>query len=687
LSSSKYRLGIDIGGTFTDLTLIEQCSGKVTGLKTPTIALNPEQGILNGLRLLEKEKGVRPEEIDYFVHGMTIGLNTLLQRKGSKIALFVTDGFRDILMIQRLRLPIPYDFHSRLPEPLIPRELVFGIQERIRSDGSVLNPLVESSIDEALEKAKSAGVTGIVLCFLNSYKNPMHEKLTAERIQKISPDIKVCASSQLWPEMQEYERAIIATINLYIQANVEEYFDHLKVALKKEGVTVEPFITQSNGGIMDLEDAAKAPVRTLFSGPAAGVIGAIRVAETAQIRDFLTFDMGGTSTDISFVEGGLPCFSQGIELGGFPVMLPTIDIASIGAGGGSIGWFDRGGLLKVGPESAGSDPGPACYGKSSRPALTDAFLLCGYLNPDRFAAGQISLDISRSEKAILQIAQRLSTDAETAADRMIQISIANMYSELSNVMEQRGFDPRDLSVLAFGGAGPVAANFIAEEIHAKNVLVPPRPGTLCAMGSLSANFVYDAVHSCRLLLPEVTPMRLLNEFELLKKEAKDWVERQKVSVLEGYEIQYSADARYKGQSYEIQIPILPSQLQEKDCSSISKVFHCQHQMQYGHDEPQEKVELTNLRARILAYTPKINEPSLETSLMPAQKVGTRTILCRGQSYQAAIYSRYDLKANQKIEGPAIVEQDDTTTLILPCWFGKIDQYGNLLISRNSKEED
>ena len=686
MSSSKYRLGIDIGGTFTDLTLIDQHSGKIASLKTPTVPKNPEQGIINGLKLLEKEQDVTTDEIDYFVHGMTIGLNTLLQRRGSKIALFVTDGFRDILTLQRLRLPIPYDFRSRLPEPLIPRELVFGIHERTCSDGSILNPLDEQSVDKAVEKAKNAGVTGIVICYLHSYKNAKHEKQTIEHIQQIAPGMNVCASSLLWPEMQEYERAIIAVINLYIQSNVEEYFDHLKASLLKEGVKVEPFITQSNGGIMNIKNAAKAPVRTLFSGPAAGVIGATRVAATSGINDFLTFDMGGTSTDISFVEGGRPCFSQGSEVGGFPVMLPTIDIASIGAGGGSIAWFDRGGLLKVGPESVGSDPGPACYGKSNLPALTDAFLLCGYLNPDRFAAGAISLDVSSSESAILPISQRLGTDTKAAADRMIQISLANMYAELSNVMEQRGYDPRDLSIVAFGGAGPVTANFVAEEIYAKNVLIPLRPGTLCAMGSLCANFVYDAVHSCQLILENTTPAQLLEKFTLLKQEAKNWVDQQKVSILEGYDIQYSADARYSGQSYEIQIPISPEQFEGKDCSAISLAFHHQHQVQYGHDESNAQVELINLRARILAYTPKINEVTLDSSTLPAQKIGTRAIICRGQSYQAAVYSRYDLKATQRIKGPAIVEQDDTTTLILPCWFGEIDEHGNILISRISKEE-
>jgi N-methylhydantoinase A len=362
MKNSNYRLGIDIGGTFTDLTLLDQENGRIVSLKTPTVPADPAQGIANGLALLG-EKGVMPSDIHYFVHGTTIGLNTLLQRRGAEIALFATEGFQDLLSLQRLRLPVPYDFRSRLPEPLIARKHVFPIHERMLHDGTVHQAIDTTQLDEAIDAAVAAKVGGIVVCLLHSYKNASNEEQVAERIRTRAPGLEVSISSKLWPQMREYERAVMTAVNMYIQLNVKRYFETLKERLATEGMPATPFITQSNGGIMDIGTAAEAPVRTLFSGPAAGVIGAVRVAESAGIGNVITFDVGGTSADISIIEGGKPTFVQTNHLAGFPIMLPSISIYSVGAGGGSFAWIDKGGLLKVGPESVGSNPGPACYGQ------------------------------------------------------------------------------------------------------------------------------------------------------------------------------------------------------------------------------------------------------------------------------------------------------------------------------------
>jgi len=649
-------------------------------LKTPTVPSDPAKGIVNGLELLAQQ-GIQPSDIGYFVHGTTIGLNTLLQRKGAAIALFVTEGFRDILAFQRLRLPVPYDFRSRLPEPLLPRELVFPITERMRFDGTVETSLDSNKLDQAIDSALAKRVQGIALCFLHSYKNPKHEKEAFQRIQQRAPGLTVCMSSELWPEIREYERTMMTIINLYIQPNIQDYFNSLKKRLHDQGMHTAPYITQSNGGIMDIESAAVAPIRTLFSGPAAGVIGAVRTSEIADIKDIITFDMGGTSTDISIVENGQPTFSQSSQLGGFPLMLPAIDVASIGAGGGSIGWIDCGGLLKVGPVSVGSDPGPACYGKSDKPALTDAFLVCGYLNPKRFAAGRVFLDAGHSEIALRPIAEYLQVDVRSAADRMIQIAISNMYAELSNVMEQRGVDPRNFTIVAFGGAGPVTANFVAEEIQAKNVLVPLRPGTLCALGSLTTDFVYDAVRSRQALLDDFSMEVLGDEFSQLASEAKKWLDDQHVAILKEFQLFYSIDARYKGQAFEIELPIDAEQLDKMNKDDLSDSFHDLHQRQYGHSDRHAKVETINFRVKLVAYTPKFQQIPLEKFEKAAQFIGSRSIICRGEVYSANIYDRSGLKAGHIIEGPAIVEQDDTTVLILPGWKGIVDLYGNLFISR------
>ena len=685
----KYRLGIDIGGTFTDFTLFNMTDRTSVGVKTPTVPAAPERGVGNGLAILKKEYGLDPADIDYFVHGMTIGLNTLLMRKGAKIALFVTEGFRDVLTMQRLRLPIPYDFHSRLPEPLVPRSLTFGIPGRLLADGSEYAPLDLDAVDAAADRAAEAGAEGIAICFLHSYENPAHEAAAARRVQERHPELKVCTSSELWPEIREYERTCIAVINLYIQKNVETYFSNLKALLEGEGLQVRPFITQSNGGIMNLESAAAAPIKTLFSGPAAGVIGAIREAGRSGEKNLLTFDMGGTSTDISVVIDGEPTFSQGSELAGFPIVIPTIDIESIGAGGGSIAWMDRGGLLKVGPESAGSDPGPACYGKSELPTMTDAFLLCGYLNADRFAAGRLHLDPARSEKAIGKLAEQFGKDVRTLADEIVQVSIANMYAELSNIMEQKGFDPRELSVVAYGGGGPVTANFVAEEIHAKNVFVPNRPGTLCAMGALSDDFLYVAVLPDHALVSTASAAELKKKYETLRAQAEAWLRDQNTRITDGgtKTVRYLADARYSGQSYEIQIPVTEEMLSGTDCTPIARAFNAQHEKQYGHSELTADVELVNLRARITACTPELPAAVLEAGAAgPAAPDETREIFLRGKAWQAGVFFRKNLRAGHIVPGPAIVEQDDTTVLILPDWHGVCDAQGNMTLVRDEKGE-
>lgn len=698
---SRYRLGIDIGGTFTDFTLVDAEEGSTTSLKVPTVPAHPERGIENGLRILRDEQGFDLAEAQYFVHGMTIGLNTLLQRRGSKIALLVTEGFRDMLTLQRLRLPVPYDLASRLPEPLVPRNLVFGIQERLDASGRELTPLDRASVEKAADQAILEGVEGVAICFLHSYRDPVHEIEAARVIAERYPQLKTCCSSELWPEMREYERACIATTNLYIQKNVEEYFSNLERILNNEGLVTRPFITQSNGGIQDLRSAAAAPVKTLFSGPAAGVIGAVEICAAAGRRNLLTFDMGGTSTDVSFVMDCKPTLSSASELAGIPVVMPAIDIQSIGAGGGSIAWIDAGGLLKVGPESAGSDPGPACYGKSMLPTLTDAFLVCGYLNPCHFAAGRMPLDEKRSRDAIAPLAAQLGKSTEETADAMVQIAAANMYAELSNIMEQKGFDPRDLDIVAFGGGGPVVANIVAEEINAHGIFVPQRPGTLCAQGALSADFAYDATSNVQLALNESAPDRIDNELANLESRARAWLAEQNATVLEGAKVavEFFADAHYDGQAYQLSIPVNRPALKTHGCAALVAAFNEKHARLYGHAEPRATVRIARLSARITAKPPELAgscvngrraegaaSPSGNSRDLPtAISQSTRTIRYNGVMQEAYVFDRDTLAPGDRVSGPAVIEQDDTTTLVLPNWFATCDENRNLIIAQSARE--
>ncbi|MGG0028162.1 hydantoinase/oxoprolinase family protein [Bacillus safensis subsp. osmophilus] len=684
MADVSYRLGIDIGGTFTDLSLINEATGELTELKTPTVTDDPAQGIINGLNLLKK-RGVDLSKIQYLVHGMTIGLNTLLQRKGADLALFVTEGFQDILSLQRLRLPIPYDFNSRLPEPLIPRKHIYPISERLIHDGTIKKPLHLQQLDDAAQHVMSKKLAGIVISFLHSYQNPVHELQAKAYINHHYPQLEVLTSSELWPQMREYERTVMSVVNLYIQPKVKQYLKTLKSRLKEEGVPISPYITQSNGGLMDAESAAASPVKTLFSGPAAGVIGAARIAASASEPNLITFDVGGTSADISIIQNGQPTMAQSNQLSGFPIILPSVAMYSIGAGGGSVAWIDQGGLLKAGPESVGSNPGPASYGKGEKAALTDAFLICGYLNQERFAGGHLQLQLSAAKKAFQPIADQLNKSVEEVADQLIQVAVANMYTELSNVMEQQGFDPRDFSLLAFGGAGPVVANFLAREIHAKNVVVPPSPGTLCALGALTADFIHDAVLSKKICLQDYSINQLKQDYEMLSRKATDWVSQQNIQHINQTSILLLADARYQGQAFEIELPLSIDWLkQEQDMHQLIEAFHKLHQRQYGHRDDQAKIEFTHLRVRVIGETPPLPfspvHESIGQSLKPYEY---RRIFIEEKEYEASVYNRDTLSVGSIVNGPAIIEQDDTTTLILPNWTGSIDLSGNLVISKEA----
>ncbi|APT51863.1 hydantoin utilization protein A [Bacillus safensis] len=684
MADVSYRLGIDIGGTFTDLSLINEATGELTELKTPTVTDDPAQGIINGLNLLKK-RGVDLSNIQYLVHGMTIGLNTLLQRKGADLALFVTEGFQDILSLQRLRLPIPYDFNSRLPEPLIPRKHVYPISERLIHDGTIKKPLHLQQLDDAVQHVISKKLAGIVISFLHSYQNPVHELQAKAYINHHYPQLEVLTSSELWPQMREYERTVMSVVNLYIQPKVKQYLQTLKSRLKEEGVPISPYITQSNGGLMDAESAATSPVKTLFSGPAAGVIGAARIAASASEPNLITFDVGGTSADISIIQNGQPTMAQSNQLSGFPIILPSVAMYSIGAGGGSVAWIDQGGLLKAGPESVGSNPGPASYGKGEKAALTDAFLICGYLNQERFAGGHLQLQLSAAKKAFQPIADQLNKTVEEAADQLIQVAVANMYTELSNVMEQQGFDPRDFSLLAFGGAGPVVANFLAREIHAKNVVVPPSPGTLCALGALTADFIHDAVLSKKICLQDYSINQLKQDYEKLSRKATDWVSQQNIQHINQTSILLLADARYQGQAFEIELPLSINWLkQEQDIHQLIEAFHKLHQRQYGHRDDQARIEFTHLRVRVIGETPTLPfSPVHESSGQSLKPNEYRRIFIEEKEYKASVYNRDTLSVGSIINGPAVIEQDDTTTLILPNWTGSIDPSGNLVISKEA----
>jgi N-methylhydantoinase A len=676
-TAPEYALGVDIGGTFTDLVAINLTDGSQDAFKTPTIPKNPAEGVANGLRLLA-DRGVDARRIKYFVHGTTVGLNAVIQRAGTRMALLVTEGFRDVLEIARLRVPHSIDFYSRRPAPLVSRDLVVPVRERMRADGSVEHPLTEDEIASVASRVRALRVEGIAICFLHAYRNAAHEQRMAAALREIAPDVFVSVSSEVWPQQREYERALVTVLNTFTHGVVSRYMESLESMLAARGVTTCPYITRSNGGVMTVEAAKTEPVHTLLSGPASGVMGALRVAADAGIDRIITLDVGGTSADVAVAHGGQAEVSEGEHVGDFPIITPAIGVSSIGAGGGSIAWLDGSGVLKVGPHSAGADPGPVCYGRGgTAPTVTDAFLVCGVLNPAMFAGGR-QLDRDAAVASLERLGQALDLEPVAAGDAILRVALANMLTEMSGVYDRKGLDARDFTLVPFGGAGPLLGCLLAEEANIGQVLVPPSPGTLCALGALHADALSDFIASVRCRVEALGAPRYRQALEALRARSEAWLDRQAPAGA-ARAIEYFVDARYVGQSYEIKVPLADGRAGDVDDADLARRFHERHEQIYGHSDPSAPVEVINLRARAIGRMAHVVKPSAPHRRSAARTVhrGERRIFTKGTWRTAAVIARSSLHEGDRIEGPAIVEQADSTCLIPPGWAGAADAGGNL----------
>jgi N-methylhydantoinase A len=679
VQSQTYHLGIDIGGTFTDLSLRDPGTGQILGLKTPTIPADPAQGVANGLRLLA-EQGIPADRIAYFVHGTTIGVNAIIQRSGAPVALLVTEGFRDVLELARLRLPTPWDFYGQRPRPLIPREHVVPVRERILAGGDVLRALDADEIDRVVAEVAALPVEGVAICLLHAYENPVHELAIRDALAERLPDRFVSCSADVWPQVREYERSLVTAMNAYSRPVMVRYLDALESTLAVAGIATRPYLTRSNGGIMTTTAAKVHPVQTLLSGPASGVIGARSVAAAAGFPDVITFDMGGTSADVAIITGGDVEFSREAVIGEFPVFMPVVGVASIGAGGGSVAWLDSANVLKVGPRSAGADPGPSCYGLGgTEPTLTDAFLLSGFLNPGRFA-GKAALDADAARVAMARLAEHSSHLTPDAVPRaVVRVALANMYTEFSAVLEQRGIDPRDYTLLAFGGAGPVLACLLAEEINVRRVLVPPSPGTLCALGALDAEVMSDFIRTVHWRLDEAPGPAVFRAAAELASQGETWLATEAPTVADPT-YRWSADMRYVGQSHEIETAVEIDWLLAGEAGPVAARFHDAHRALFNLADPAAPVEMINLRVRAAG---SLHEPRARAheavARVAAAPIAMRKIDVHGGSHPAAVYERALLASGQVLSGPSIVEQADSTVVVPPGWDATVDAYGNLVI--------
>lgn len=677
----RHRIGIDIGGTFTDLTVFDEQAGVLHILKTPSVGDHPSRAVTEGIRQIAAQHDVEPEQIGTFVHGTTLALNTLLQRNGATCGLLVTEGFRDILELQRLRLPNPHGFNADKPRSLVKRRHVREIRERLLADGRVYRPLDRDGVVRAAEELVADGVEAITIGFLHAYRDSAHEVEAKRLVRERFPGLYVSISSEIWPQQREYERTLLTVMNSYVGASLERYFAALTDEVAAEGVTCALLSTTSNGGIMSVGAASERPVQTLLSGPASGVRGAMFVGASAGHERIVTFDLGGTSADIAVVDGQLPYATEN-TVGEFPMIMPVVDVASIGAGGGSVAWTDPQGVLKVGPRSAGANPGPAAYDRGgTEPTLTDAYVTVGILDPDAFLGGSMPLRRDLAEAAVATVADRIGRTPVDAAEAILRVATSNMYAELLPLMARKGIDPQDFALLAYGGAGPTHAFILAREVGIRNVIVPPHPGTLCALGCLVADAQGDVIRTVHADVRSLDDEALAGTYREMAGEARAWLDAQGVTATDvGFA--YGADVRYHGQAFEtavdLQLDAAPEALAEASPHArLVEAFHRQYEAIYGYADMSAAVELINLRLTIIGRTPKPELAPLARADGPARVRGRRTVHLGG-GVEAAVYRRTDLRAGHTFEGPAIVEQYDTTSWIPAGFRVEVDGVGNLI---------
>jgi N-methylhydantoinase A len=656
--------GVDTGGTFTDLVLVQE--GRLRVQKVFSTPHDPSQAILEGLGQL-----AALEQLRTLVHGSTVATNAVLEGKGVRTALITTAGFRDVLEIGRQTRPKLYDLRVQKRPPLVPRERRLEVVERLNERGEVLIPLDEASLQQVLAQLQAREVEAVAVVLLFSFTNPEHERRVAEAARQLG--LYVSASYEVLPEFREYERTSTVVLNAYVGPVIDRYLGRLEAALPA-GTTLR--IMQSNGGSLSSATARREAARTLLSGPAAGVVGAAFVARAAGSERIITLDIGGTSTDVALVDGAISETTEG-QVGGYPIRLPMIDIHTVGAGGGSIAWFDAGGALRVGPVSAGADPGPACYGRGGQEAtVTDAHVVLGRLLPESFLGGSMQLDSEQALRAVERIATRLGTAAEEAALGIVRVVDANMEAAMRVISVERGLDPRDFTLVAFGGAGPLHACELAAALHIPRVLIPPMPGLLSALGMLVADILKDYVRTVMVPLEEAEEI-IGATLSALEEQGRRDLQREGVRE-EHLQIERYLDLRYYGQSYELTVPFAG------DCLRAAGDFHAAHERRFGYCDPHERIQVVNVRlkARGLVELPLLERQPPEPAAV-ATPVERRRVVFADQRgpvwHEVPVYQRATLRAGMALPGPAIVTQYDTTTLVPPGWLAHVDVFTNLLI--------
>jgi len=685
MAAPRLRIGLDVGGTFTDIFMLDEASGEVWLHKLPSTPQQPDLAPLQGIAEILAKARASGGDVAFVGLGTTVATNALLERKGAPTGLLTTAGFRDLLEIARQRRPDTFDLHISKPEPLVPRQLRREAHERIAADGGVLIALDADRLSAEIDALRAAGVTSVAICFLNAYANPVHEQAAAQAIRARWPEADITVSSDVLPEFREYERLTTTIVNAFLMPVMRGYLTRFAMAVERLGVPRKPSVMNSGGGVVTPAVAADRPVDMLFSGPSGGVSGAAYVAARAGIADIITFDMGGTSTDVCVIRGGSAQRSFTREIGGLPIRAAALDVHTVGAGGSSIAGVDAGGLLRVGPHSAGSNPGPACYARGGTlPTVTDANVVLGRLNPKHLLGGALAIDAELAHSAVAtHVARPKAMTVLEAATAMLAVANANMAQAVRFVSVERGLDPRDFWLAAFGGAGPVHAAFVARELGAAGVLVPPSPGVLCAMGVLAKDMQMDF---SRTRVTRETDAHAVSDAQSvladLERRAAEAFERNGCDPND-VRMERSADARYVGQNHELSVPIPAGALDEAALAALKAGFDAAHAQLYGYAAPEKPMEIVTFRLRALFSLPRHD---LLRGTLPARAGGATPTTYRPVYFDdgaghidCPIYARGDLRPDDALRGPCIVEQMDATTVVPPGTHATVDASLNILL--------
>lgn len=678
-----WRIGVDSGGTFTDICLFEEETGRLEVWKVPSTPADPSLAISGGAFEALARCGATAAEIAFFGHGTTVATNALIQLSGVATGLVTTDGFRDLLEIGRQKRPDLYDIRADKPMPLARRDARFGVAERLRADGSVEIPLDEDALRQAARALAASGVEAIAVCFLYSFVDATHERKAEAILREELPGVFLSVSHRVAPEFREYERVSTTVVNAYLGPVMQGYVRRLDARLRDGGLAVKPNLTQSNGGVIGFATAAEMPVRTLLSGPSTGVVAAQALGETTGIADLITFDMGGTSTDVALLSNGACRVVGDAVVHGYPIKAPMLDIHTVGAGGGSIVHVDSGGLIKVGPRSAGAFPGPACYGHgSTEPTVTDANVFLRTLNPEHLLRGRMKVHRPLAEQAIATIARKVGLGLEETADGILDIVIASMAKAIRVISVQRGHDPRDHALVAFGGAGPLHAAQLARELEMRRVLVPLTPGILCAMGLLMTDLRTDYALTRIALLDDMVPAVLASIFDDLEQRATRWFDGEGIAPA-SRRMRRVAEARYAGQNYEIAVEVPAGEASERTIAAIRDRFTAEHLRLYGFAAEDGRVQIVTYRLEAAGIVGKARLPAHPFAGGDASGavMGERDVWCAVSKgfRRNRVYDRQKLRPGNEIVGPAIVDQMDTTTLVPAGAVARVDAHLNIMM--------